>query len=163
MQVEFQVVYKFILLEYPSVGKTAFNINSFNEQYQPTIGVDFHSIKFDLNREQRFISLTSISIKGVVIIGDITNRQFFNDLSKWQEKVKNNTNSYVPKLLIGIKSDLTGKEKSFLKKDSNWPILQVCQTSAKDGINIDQAMKNLLNEALAQYEKYKKEDHSKNQ
>ncbi|CAD8167251.1 unnamed protein product [Paramecium pentaurelia] len=142
MQVESQVVYKFILLEYPSVGKTAFNINSFNEQYQPTIGVDFHSIKFDSN------SKALNFIKGVVIIGDVTNRQSFNDLSKWQEKV-------------------IFKEGQQLANTSGMlfigTLLKITQKSAKEGINIDQAMKNFLNEALAQNEKYKKEDHSKNQ
>ncbi|CAD8184873.1 unnamed protein product [Paramecium pentaurelia] len=185
MLVEQEIVFKFLLLGGPSVGKSAFLIKYtdelFMEQYIPTIGVDFKakhlefndkSIKlqiWDTAGQERFMTIVQSYFQGangIFIIYDITNRESFNDIWKWLEQADKYAKPDVLKMLVGNKSDLNGQREVTVEegqKFANSKGMFFIETSAKEGFNVEQAIKNFLLEVLSQYESKKKEEKPENQ
>ena len=117
--------FKIVFLGDQSVGKTSiihrFIYDSFEENYQATIGIDFMSQKmyvedkiiilnlWDTAGQERFKSLIPSYIKdaaAAIISYDITNRNSFNSVQKWIEDAKNLRADDVFLFLVGNKSDL---------------------------------------------------------
>ena len=144
----------------------------FLESYKATIGVDFQRTNFelphtgtivdlnlwDLAGDERFGSMTSIyyrNAKGVLIVFDVTREKTFKTAIKWYKDLINRFQSYedapvilfvANKIDIGQKfeyidiENLIRKEKS---EDRN-NIIGIIETSAKENIGVDEAMKTLL-------------------
>ncbi|CAD8061373.1 unnamed protein product [Paramecium primaurelia] len=185
MQVQQDIVLKFLLVGEPSVGKSAFLIkyakDQFIEQYIPTIGVDLMEKNLDLNDksikmqiwdtagQERFMVIVQSYFKGangIFIIYDITNRESFNALLKWIEYSEKYANPGVLKMLVGNKSDLNGQRQVTFEEGQNLANsngMLFIETSAKEGFNLEQAINNLLHEVLSQQEIKKKEEKIENQ
>ena len=140
---EYDYLFKLLLIGNSSVGKSSllfrFVENTWDENFVPTIGVDFVSYinyKFNINiqklktlevngkkvklqiwdtaGQERFKNITASYYRGgngVLVVYDITDRESFENLNSWLIEIEKNANKNVYKLLIGNKSDLEEKRK----------------------------------------------------
>lgn len=171
---EYDYLFKLLLVGNSSVGKSSillrFSDNVFNDDFQPTIGVDFKIRTLDLEKttvkmqiwdtagQERFKTITASYYKGahgVIIVYDITDRQSFVDLEGWlQEVEKNTTDENVVRLLIGNKCDLessrkVSKEEGQRFAESNG--MKFIETSARNAVNIEEAFQTMAQEIKNYY------------
>ena len=109
--------------------------------------IDGRSIKlqiWDTAGQERFHSITSNYYNGshaIAIVYDITNRESFENVSKWIADVNNLANPNVCKLLVGNKTDLEDKrvvsyEEGQRMADSLG--IPFIETSAKSTMNVNE-------------------------
>ena len=117
--------FKIVFLGNQSVGKTSmihrFIYDSFDDNYQATIGIDFMSQKvyvedkiivlnlWDTAGQERFKSLIPSYIKDsavAIVCFDVTNRESFNSVGKWIEDARALRDDDVMLILAGNKADL---------------------------------------------------------
>eukprot|EP00435_Cladocopium_sp_Y103_P043622 s1741_g12.t1 len=115
--------YKLVFLGEQAVGKTSvitrFMYDTFDNNYQATIGIDFLSKTmyledrtvrlqlWDTAGQERFRSLIPSYIRdssGAIVVYDITNRASFLNTSKWIEDVRSERGSDVVIILVGNKT-----------------------------------------------------------
>ncbi|KAH7648834.1 RAB6 [Cryptosporidium xiaoi] len=157
--------FKFVFLGEQSVGKTSiitrFMYDTFDNNYQATIGIDFLSKTlyledrtirlqlWDTAGQERFRSLIPSYIRDssvAVVVYDITNRSTFLNTTKWIEDVRNERGKDVIISLIGNKADLEDRrqvkyeEAEKLAQENN---IMFIETSAKNGYNIKSLFKKL--------------------
>ena len=128
---------------------------TFEENYQATIGLDFQSknitihdqdvrlIIYDTAGQEKFRSLIPMYIREaqiILLVYDITDKESFDSIPKWIQEVKDVLNKEVVFALIGNKLDLENQRKvSFeegkkLAEQNNFIFQEV---SAKTGINFE--------------------------
>lgn len=157
--------YKLVFLGDIYVGKTSiinqFMYESFDNNYQATIGIDFLSKTihladqpmrlqlWDTAGQERFRSLIPNYIRdssAAIIVFDITNPASFESVDKWMEDVRNERGTDAVVALVGNKVDKVeervvskeaGEEKA--KKFSSL----YAETSAKTGSNIKELFNNI--------------------
>lgn len=161
MDVSYQISrQKIILTGDVAVGKTAM-INSllgskFNDEYEPSIGVDFFSktLKFkgkqiklqiwDSAGQEKFRSLIPNYIRGaslIYLVYDITNKNSFNHLPDWIKFINNIENTNI--VIIGNKIDLENnrvvsfEEGKKFAEENNYEIFEI---SAKEGTGLLEMM-----------------------
>ena len=152
---------KLILLGDISVGKTSilgrYIKNSFSEVYKCTIQVerqaklidiDLHtSVKlviWDTCGQEKYRNVTRQyyhGCDGAVIVFDLTNKDSFDNVSKWIEELKTNGPSNISLLIVGNKSDLTN--------DRVVPINNINKFIGNKYLYYDVSAKNGNNIALA--------------
>lgn len=157
--------YKVVFLGDQSVGKTSiilrFMYDSFDPNYQATIGIDFLSKTmyvddsvvrlqlWDTAGQERFRSLIPSYIKDssfAIVVYDITSKQSFDTVQKWVEDARALRGSEVQIMLVGNKADLAEKREvpmedaQKLSEELNVMFIEV---SAKAGVNIKQLFRNL--------------------
>ena len=159
------VKYKVVFLGDQSVGKTSiilrFMHDSFDANYQATIGIDFLSKTmyvdekivrlqlWDTAGQERFRSLIPSYIKDssfAVITYDISNRVSFNNVKTWVSDARNYRGNDVSIILVGNKIDLADKRKvSSEEGESLAKELEVMfiEVSAKAAINVKSLFKKL--------------------
>ena len=81
---------------------------------------------------------------------DVTNRESFNNVSRWLTEIDKYARENVDKLLVGNKADIGDIDRQVTKEfgnkfatEHNIPFLE---TSAKDGANVDTAFLTMANE-----------------
>jgi Ras-related protein Rab-6A len=157
--------YKLVFLGDQGVGKTSiitrFMYDSFDRNYQATIGIDFLSKTmyledrtvrlqlWDTAGQERFRSLIPSYIRDssvAVIVYDISNRASFLNTNTWIEDVRNERGNDVIIVLVGNKTDMNEKRQVSVeegedkaKKDG----ILFIETSAKAGYNIKALFKKL--------------------
>ena len=175
--VEDLIKLKLIVVGNQSTGKSCilnrFVNETFDENYQATIGLDFQSknvtihdqdvrlILYDTAGQEKFRSLIPMYIREaqiILLIYDISNRDSFDSLPKWLREVMDVKNSEAVFALIGNKIDLENERKVTFEEgqkfaDQNNFIFQ--EVSAKDGTNFQKLFETQLFEAI--YNKFKKE------
>ena len=123
-QLPFQYIFRFCLLGDPGVGKTSlitrFCDDSFKENYNNTIGIDFRlaSLKYkkiitkihiwDTAGQERFRSLALNYINnshGFAFLYDITDKNSYKNITKWINIALEKNNNSKFNFLIGNKSD----------------------------------------------------------
>lgn len=157
--------YKLVFLGDQGVGKTSiitrFMYDSFDKNYQATIGIDFLSKTmyledrtvrlqlWDTAGQERFRSLIPSYIRDssvAVVVYDITNRASFLNTSKWIEDVRNERGNDVIIILVGNKTDLSEKRQVSVEegedKSSKEGIMFI-ESSAKAGFNIKALFRKL--------------------
>ncbi|VEN62142.1 unnamed protein product [Callosobruchus maculatus] len=161
--------YKLVFLGEQSVGKTSlitrFMYDSFDLNYQATIGIDFLSktiyLKdrtirlqlWDTAGQERFRSLIPSYIRDsavAVVVYDITNMVSFEQTRKWIDDVRKERGTNVIIMLVGNKVDLESlrevSTETAILMAKEWNVLFI-ETSAKEGYNVKQLFRK-IGEAL---------------
>lgn len=161
LQQEYDYLFKLLLIGNSSVGKSClllrFSDNIFNDNFLPTIGVDFKIRTFDLQNktikmqiwdtagQERFKTITSSYYRGahgVILVYDITDRQSFNDLENWHAETEKHASEDIVKMLIGNKNDLESSRVVTFNEGKSYAMangMEFIETSAKGNINIEEA------------------------
>ena len=155
-----------------TVGKTSilsrYTNGEFNPNYLATVGFDFFKkdeifdgktirIKiWDTAGQERYKSLTEgyfRNAEGILIVYDVSNLDTFKNLKYWIQSIKthiNIDNSQVPAIIIGNKVDIFEREvtkdqgENFAKEQN----LEYFETSAKNGKNINECIRYLVQQVL---------------
>jgi small GTP-binding protein len=176
-----EILYKVLLLGDWSVGKTCLLMrymdNTFTEMHLSTIGIDSKvkivNLKegldakiqiWDTAGQERYKTIAKSYIKGangILLVYDVTQRTSFEGIKNWVKQIKEQVSSRVSVVLIGNKTDLVDKrevkteEGEELGKEYNY---QFFETTAKDGININEAFEALI-KTIAEKYSYKPVNH----
>ena len=152
-------IFRICIVGDPNVGKssilTRFCDNTFKENYNNTIGVDFRVVTLKYNDiivklhmwdtagQERFRSLAVNYFKssnGFIFVYDITNQDSFNSINSWVNLVANHNKNSIVNILIGNKCDK--EEERSIEKDEGEHLAEEKQfyfleTSAKKNENIE--------------------------
>ena len=177
VSVEDLIKLKLIVVGNQGTGKSSilnrFVNETFDENYQATIGLDFHSknitihdqdvrlIIYDTAGQEKFRSLIPMYIREaqiILFIYDISDKDSFDSIPKWIQLVNDLINKEVVYVLIGNKLDLesnrkiTFEEGKKLAEKNNYVFQEV---SAKTGENFEKLFEVQIYEAV--YNKFKNE------
>jgi Ras-related protein Rab-6A len=167
--------YKLVFLGEQAVGKTSvitrFMYDTFDNNYQATIGIDFLSKTmyledrtvrlqlWDTAGQERFRSLIPSYIRdssGAIVVYDITNRASFSNTAKWIEDVRSERGNDVVIVLVGNKTDLSEGKRLVSTEEGELRAKELgvmfIETSAKAGSNIKQLFRQLAAELPGQEE-----------
>lgn len=157
--------YKLVILGDIYVGKTSiinqFMYESFDTNYQATIGIDFLSKTihiedrplrlqlWDTAGQERFRSLIPNYIRdcsAAIVVYDVTNNASFESIDKWISDVRNERGDSAVIALVGNKTDKTtercvSKEAGEEKAKKLSAIYQ--ETSAKNGQNVKDLFRDI--------------------
>ena len=159
---------KIVVVGDSGVGKTniikRFMTNEFSENFKATIGVEFMSKTYKINKhlfkieiwdtagQERYKSITAIyykGAKGALVVYDTTDQSSFNNIDKWILEIKEKTSKDIKLMIIGNKIDLRDERKveneEALKKADTLGI-PLMETSALDATNVKEAFYDLLKE-----------------
>jgi Ras-related protein Rab-6A len=157
--------YKLVFLGDVFVGKTSivnrFMYDTFDANYQATIGIDFLSKTmymedrtvrlqlWDTAGQERFRSLIPSYIRDssvAVVVYDVTNSQSFTNTSKWIEDVRNERGQEVILVLVANKIDKV-EERSVTTEQGQEKAKEIdgiyMEVSAKTGQNIKELFKKI--------------------
>ena len=167
---EYDYLFKLLLIGNSSVGKSSLLVrfvdDIWEENFVPTIGVDFKLKTLDVNGkkvklqiwdtagQERFKNITASYYRGgngVLVVYDITDRDSFTNLTTWLIEIEKNANKNVFKLLIGNKNDLESERKVTFNEgkefaDSNG--MKFIETSAKTADKVYEAFELLTKEII---------------
>lgn len=163
-------VIKIIIIGESGVGKTAILRrlldNSFSEEAQSTIGVEFESRSMNIDGksvklqiwdtagQERFRSIAKAYFRnahGALLVFDITERRTFDALTTWITDVHTLCDDNVVLQLIGNKSDMQDKRGVTLAEAENFAErhkMKYLETTAKAGDNINEAFIKIASEIL---------------
>jgi len=161
---------KLILVGDTNVGKKALlnrkHNNIFNPTFSSTLGVDFHYISvrrgnrdikiylWDTAGQEKFANLINVyfrNLDGAMIIYDITNRNSYDSIEKWIDKINFFNKSELPIIIVGTKTDLEKHrmihkhEVTNISKKYDY-ITMEC--SAKDNDNVDETFDAIIDRIL---------------
>ena len=166
--VNFDYLLKYIIIGDAAVGKSNLLLRyvhgQFKPEYQLTIGVEFgaknieirnktYSIQiWDTAGQENFRSITRAYYKNSVcalVVYDISSRDSFNNVMSWIEDCRNQSPKTIFIVLVGNKCDLEDKRQVTYEEgkelaDKNE--LLFFESSAKDGINVDDIFINSAKE-----------------
>lgn len=157
--------YKLVFLGDQGVGKTCiinrFVYDSFDKNYQATIGIDFLSKTmylddrtvrlqlWDTAGQERFRSLIPSYIRDssvAVVVYDTTSRASFLNSSKWIDDIRSERGDDVVIMLVGNKTDLADRRQISIEEGATKAEEEqifFIETSAKVGLNIKQLFRRL--------------------
>ncbi|XP_004717589.1 ras and EF-hand domain-containing protein, partial [Echinops telfairi] len=169
-----QKAYKIVLAGDAAVGKSSFLMrlckNEFRGNTSATLGVDFQMKTlivdgertvlqlWDTAGQERFRSIAKSYFRradGVLLLYDVTCEKSFLNVREWVDMIEDATQESIPIMLVGNKADL--REDAAVdaqtcvpgnigeKLAMNYGAL-FCETSAKDGSNIVEAVLHLARE-----------------
>lgn len=166
--VDYQHLYKLLLVGDSGVGKSCLLVRFWEDTYQEskvcTIGVDFQVKTVDVDGknvkiqiwdsagQERFRAIAAAYYRGAHGIGvvfDVTDEQTFQNVSFWLEEVDSNGCASARKLLIGNKSDLEGNREVSMEEATAFAAehdMNYVETSAKTAENVVQAFITMTRE-----------------
>lgn len=184
LQQEYDYLFKLLLIGNSSVGKSCillrFSDNIFNDNFLPTIGVDFKIRTFDLQSktikmqiwdtagQERFKTITSSYYRGahgVILVYDITDRQSFKDLENWLLETEKHASEDIVKILVGNKNDLESSRVVTYNEGKNYAMnngMEFIETSAKVNVNIEEAFFTIARKIKEKVQKFE-EKHTNEQ
>ena len=175
---------KIMIIGSSGAGKTSFvqrwTKGDYTEDYRPTIISDFGFKIYEYNKnlfrvqlwdiggQDKSASMAKIFARdshGCIVMTDISINENPTEIFKWKEII-NEESSFIddekiPFILIGNKIDLikTEENKKIIEEKTrnicnNYGFMNYFLTSAKEGINIDESMKYLLDHIIERIEKF---------
>ena len=172
--VNFDFLLKYIIIGDAAVGKSNLLLRyvhgQFKPEYQLTIGVEFGAKNINISSkvfriqiwdtagQENFRSITRAYYKNSVcalVVYDISSRDSFNNVTSWIEDCKNQSPKTIFMVLVGNKCDLEDKRQVSYEEgkelaDKNE--LLFFESSAKDGINVDEIFENSAKEIAKKIE-----------
>ncbi|BHF64243.1 Ras-related protein Rab-8A [Sparganum proliferum] len=175
MSKDYDYLFKLLLIGDSGVGKTSLLIKFAEDQFFSTfiatIGIDFKvrtiyldgkKIKlqiWDTAGQERFRTITTAYYRGamgIMLVYDITQASSFRNIKNWLSNISEHGNSDVEKMLLGNKCDMSSQrqvtEQEGRQYADNNGIL-FFETSAKDGLNVNEAFEFLAREIKVKIEK----------
>tara|TARA_B110001450_G_scaffold253054_2_gene275843 strand:- start:1385 stop:1981 length:597 start_codon:yes stop_codon:yes gene_type:complete len=163
---------KIILVGDTNVGKTSLlqrkHNNMFNPTFTTTLGVDFYYISvrknntdikiylWDTAGQEKFANLINVyfrDLDGAMVLYDITNRNSFDSIEKWIDKISifNKNKTDVPIIIVGTKTDLE-KHRMIHKQE----IVNIAkkhkyitiECSSKENTNIDETFDLIIDKII---------------
>ena len=156
---------KLLIIGDSAVGKTSmllkYTDNFFPESHLATIGVEFKTKEVEYNGykielqvwdtagQERFKSITKSFFRnanGIIFVYDITQKNTFKNVKDWIKDSEVNDYGF-QRILVGNKIDLQNKRQVSLEDAKEWADkknMEVIETSAKTGANIDKAVLKLI-------------------
>ena len=174
-------VYKVLLLGDTTVGKTCFLLKYTDKIFQDvhitTIGLDYRlktmtlksgkNVKlqiWDTAGQDRFKAITKNYYKGangIILIYDVTNTKTYDNIKIWISQIREEATPNVVVYLCGNKIDMkdyrsvSTEEGKKLSEEFGLPFNE---TSAKDGININETFEDLVERIDSNYSKLELND-----
>lgn len=166
----YDVLFKLLLIGDSGVGKTCLLFryveDTFNSTFISTIGIDFKIKTIELNGkkiklqiwdtagQERFQTITASYYRGamgIIMVYDITSRKTFDNIQRWLKNIQSLASDDVKKLVVGNKCDMddrrvVSKEEGQMKADEYG--IDFLETSARTGVNVDEAFQKLSNAIL---------------
>lgn len=171
MDQEYDYLFKVLLIGDSAVGKTSVLLryvdDTFNPEFQTTIGVDFKISTFQLNGkviklqlwdtagQDRFKNIVASYYRGahgIILAFDITNATSFQNITRWYDESQNYLQKSVPKLLLGNKADLNSQravKTEDAKELADRLGVTYIETSAKNSQNVKLAFETLSRNILS--------------
>jgi len=168
--------YKILVIGDANVGKSSMLLryvdNTFSDSFIVTIGVDSKTkdIKlegadvkisvWDTAGQERFRTITSSYYRGahgIMVVYDVTNRDSFQNVKKWQLEANRYVTDTHSTIIVGNKCDRGGERKvSFEEGKELADELEVdfFETSAKDSTQIEEAFDSLARKIKNELERY---------
>ena len=170
--------FKVIIIGDQGVGKSCLSIkvsrNYFEDFYSPTVGFEF--VSFNVRVEDKNIKLQIWDTCGqevyrslissfyrsaslAIIVYSIDSEDSFNNLEKWLNDIKTQSNPEIKIFLIGNKADLEDKRK--ISKEigekfcNDHKLSFFIETSAKTGFNVQNVFIQVAKELYLQHEEIK--------
>ncbi|KAM6391590.1 ras and EF-hand domain-containing protein [Rhynochetos jubatus] len=166
--------YKIVLAGDAAVGKSSFLTrlckNEFRGNTSATLGVDFQMKRlivdgeptvlqlWDTAGQERFRSIAKSYFRradGVLLLYDVTCEKSFLNVREWVDMIEDATNENIPIMMVGNKADLrlavTEQGQKCVPINYGEKLAMTynalfCETSAKDGSNIVEAVLHLARE-----------------
>ena len=174
-------VYKVLLLGDTTVGKTCFLLKYTDKIFQDvhitTIGLDYRlktmtlksgkNVKlqiWDTAGQDRFKAITKNYYKGangIILVYDVTNTKTYDNIKTWISQIREEATPNVVIYLCGNKIDMkdyrsvSTEEGQKLSQEFGLPFNE---TSAKDGININETFEDLVERIDSNYSKLELND-----
>lgn len=165
-------IYRLVLAGDAGSGKSSFLLrlclNEFRGDIPTTLGVDFQMKKllvdgqytmlqiWDTAGQERFRSIAKSYFRkahGVLLMYDVTSEMSFLNVRQWIDEIKNSCDKSIPMMLIGNKTDLRseGNESRVIHTSMGEKLAMAygslfCETSARDGTNVVEAVLHLARE-----------------
>ncbi|KAI4905285.1 hypothetical protein NFI96_022706 [Prochilodus magdalenae] len=165
-------MFRLVLAGDAGSGKSSFllrlSLNEFRGDMQTTLGVDFQVKKmlvdgektslqiWDTAGQERFRSIARSYFRkahGVLLLYDVTSESSFLNVREWMEQIQESTNGSIPLCVIGNKVDMraerpVGSCVSFAQGEKLAMTYNAlfCETSAKEGTNVVEAVLHLARE-----------------
>ncbi|XP_018614394.1 ras and EF-hand domain-containing protein isoform X2 [Scleropages formosus] len=177
--------YKIVLAGDAAVGKSSFLLrlckNEFRGNTSATLGVDFQMKTlvvdgeptvlqlWDTAGQERFRSIAKSYFRradGVLLLYDVTCEKSFLNVREWVDMIEDVSQEDIPIMLVGNKVDLRKQAleegikcipSSYGEKLAMTYNAMFCETSAKDGSNVIEAVLHLAREVTKQI--HEDEDH----
>ncbi|MBN2151588.1 MAG: GTP-binding protein [Candidatus Lokiarchaeota archaeon] len=173
--------FKVIVIGDQNVGKTSLILrhaeNKFKENYLPTLGVSITTNSIDLPLRKARVNFSIWDFGGqqyfrrvrlsyyagcqaCIIVFDITNKESFENVMKWDEERKRFAGGDIPTILLANKSDLAANRvvsEQAIVELANSHGFTYFETSALTGSNVPDAF-NLLAYKLVDHEAKKVEE-----
>ncbi|XP_030622657.1 ras and EF-hand domain-containing protein [Chanos chanos] len=165
-------MYRLVLAGDAGSGKSSFllrlSLNEFRGDIQTTLGVDFQVKRmlvdgektnlqiWDTAGQERFRSIAKSYFRkahGVLLLYDVTSQSSFLNVREWMDQIRESTDDSIPMCLVGNKVDLRAErpvdtcvssahgEKLAMAYNALF-----CETSAKEGTNVVEAVLHLARE-----------------
>jgi len=177
MSQDYDYLLKIVMIGDSGVGKSCllkrFSTNEFNDTYISTIGVDFEIQTLDIDGkivklqiwdtagQERFHNITTSYYRGahcIMLVYDVTNSDSFRNLNRWMGQIKNYASKGTQFLIVGNKADLQGSptrvdfddacDYAKLTSEEVDKDVDVIETSAKSGYQVNQAFSKLARQGL---------------
>ena len=158
--------YKILFLGDQYVGKSSilyrFHQDKFGQDYQATIGLDFHSkevqinnteirlLLYDASGQEKFKPLIPMYVHDsniIIIVYDITNKDSFIHVQNWIKETKELKREDVIFVLVGNKIDLEDKRAISRKEAEEFAAIKgflYDEVSAKNGDEIQELFNSII-------------------
>jgi len=166
---------KFLLLGDCQVGKSSLlqkwrDPTKFDSSYTTTNGIDVLNQRFqvsnrpcelaiwDASGQDRFLDLAKAYLpitEGVICVFDVTNKESFENASKWIQLAKETAKEDTEYLLVGNKIDLEGERKVSYAEGAEFAKLNgmdYVEISVKDSTNLQEVQKEMVSKAVKVYQ-----------
>uniref|UniRef100_A0A3P8WA86 RAS and EF-hand domain containing 2 n=1 Tax=Cynoglossus semilaevis TaxID=244447 RepID=A0A3P8WA86_CYNSE len=165
-------MYRLVLAGDAGAGKSSFmlrlTLNEFKGDIQTTLGVDFQIKRmvvegqktslqiWDTAGQERFRSIARSYFRkahGVLLLYDVTSESSFLNVREWVDQIQDSTEETIPMCVIGNKVDLRDecREDRCVSTAEGEKLAKAygalfCETSAKNGTNVVEAVLHLARE-----------------